>query len=366
MSVSSPGGPSSTMFATGPYAHETQLVTPPVFSTFTTEPSTAPFTPPPELAHLTTPSSPDVPYAHFLSSAADLNCAGKNNYVPSSDLQTTYPLSPGSPASSLRSPVSRTSVDCLSFPERERHIAKHPKNASEWLTNENGKSQASNFFCPATFAQFYLDQPHSGGRLSISKESDNGTVNQSKQNKNNWQDAEELEAYRASFGFSADEMITTPQYVEISDVMDDSFTMVPCTSNKSPVVEATLVGWGHGGSRKSDNNFIGERSTKSGSDINGKGCQGVVSSKHLGGKLSVLVCTAFVPQLFNICICKRVVYSTRNPGDPWSLESRPRVLRLWWWLDRHFFYGHLYLVPPFPIFYHLNRTKDMVHICFFP
>ncbi|XP_057524557.1 uncharacterized protein At1g76660 [Amaranthus tricolor] len=286
MSVSSPGGPSSTMFATGPYAHETQLVTPPVFSTFTTEPSTAPFTPPPELAHLTTPSSPDVPYAHFLSSAADLNCAGKNNYVPSSDLQTTYPLSPGSPASSLRSPVSRTSVDCLSFPERERHIAKHPKNASEWLTNENGKSQASNFFCPATFAQFYLDQPHSGGRLSISKESDNGTVNQSKQNKNNWQDAEELEAYRASFGFSADEMITTPQYVEISDVMDDSFTMVPCTSNKSPVVEATLVGWGHGGSRKSDNNFIGERSTKSGSDINGKGCQGVVSSKHLGDENS--------------------------------------------------------------------------------
>ena len=42
----SPGGPSSTQYATGPYAHETQLVSPPVFSTFTTEPSTAPLTRP--------------------------------------------------------------------------------------------------------------------------------------------------------------------------------------------------------------------------------------------------------------------------------------------------------------------------------
>lgn len=46
LSANSPGDPSSTMFATGPYAHETQLVSPPVFSTFTTEPSTAPLTPP--------------------------------------------------------------------------------------------------------------------------------------------------------------------------------------------------------------------------------------------------------------------------------------------------------------------------------
>ncbi|KAK4428382.1 hypothetical protein Salat_1137800 [Sesamum alatum] len=57
LSANSPGGPSSNMFVTGPYAHETQPVSPPVFSTFTTEPSTAPLTPPPELAHLTTPSS---------------------------------------------------------------------------------------------------------------------------------------------------------------------------------------------------------------------------------------------------------------------------------------------------------------------
>ncbi|KAG2681105.1 hypothetical protein I3760_11G129500 [Carya illinoinensis] len=61
----SPGGPAS-IFAIGPYAHETQLVSPPVFSTFTTEPSTAPFTPPPESVHLTTPSSPEVPFAQLL------------------------------------------------------------------------------------------------------------------------------------------------------------------------------------------------------------------------------------------------------------------------------------------------------------
>ncbi|KAL2895138.1 hypothetical protein RDABS01_011047 [Bienertia sinuspersici] len=282
LSANSPGGPSNTIYATGPYANETQLVTPPVFSTFTTEPSTAPLTPPPELAHLTTPSSPDVPFAQFLSSSA----AGKANYVHSNDFQATYPYSPGSPASSLRSPVSRTSGDYLSFPERESsspwdaslfpRSGNHPRNTS---------SQTSNFFCPATFAQFYLDQPHSGGRLSISKESDghsNGTVNQSKQSKNTKHDVEEIEAYRASFGFSADEMITTPQYVEITDVMDDSFTMTPCTSTKSHIEEATLLNWGRGGSRKSENNSHGETSAKPGSDINSKVRQRTVAPKQSG------------------------------------------------------------------------------------
>ncbi|CAN1158738.1 Uncharacterized protein At1g76660 [Linum perenne] len=66
----SPRGPPS-MFAIGPYAHETQLVTPPVFSAFTTEPSTAPFTPPPESVQLTTPSSPEVPFAQLLTSSLE-------------------------------------------------------------------------------------------------------------------------------------------------------------------------------------------------------------------------------------------------------------------------------------------------------
>lgn len=62
-------GPAKLMFTIGPYAYETQLVSPPVFSTFTTEPSTASLTPHPELAHLTTPPSPDVSFAQLLASS---------------------------------------------------------------------------------------------------------------------------------------------------------------------------------------------------------------------------------------------------------------------------------------------------------
>ncbi|CAN7123435.1 unnamed protein product [Brassica rapa subsp. narinosa] len=187
LSANSQGGPSSTMYATGPYAHETQLVSPPpVFSTLTTEPSTAPFTPPPELAHLTTPSSPDVPYARFLNS-------GNGHY---NDLRSTYSLYPGSPT---RSPQTGVSTPL---------------------------QEESNFFCPETFAKFYLHHdpsvPLNGGRLSVSKDSDVYSTN-GNQNRQVRQDMEELEeAYRASFGFSADDVITTSQYVEFTDVMDDS------------------------------------------------------------------------------------------------------------------------------------------------
>jgi hypothetical protein len=271
------------MFATGPYAHETQLVSPPVFSTFTTEPSSAPLTPPPELAHLTTPSSPDVPFAQFLTSSRDLKSAEKNNYIVASDLQATYSLYPGSPASSLRSPISRTSGDCLSasFPERD-----FPTHWDQSVSPQNGKysrngpgrhfgpetagasmvSQDSNFFCPATFAQFYLDHnppfPNTGGRLSVSKDSDaypaggNGQ-HQNRHNKSTKQDAEELEAYRASFGFSADEIITTPQYVEISDVTEDSFSMTPFTSTK-PTMEESEEALSPDEGQKAHANYEGE------------------------------------------------------------------------------------------------------------
>ncbi|KAJ8772643.1 hypothetical protein K2173_027820 [Erythroxylum novogranatense] len=266
VSANSPGGPSSTMFATGPYAHETQLVSPPVFSTFTTEPSTAPLTPPPELAHLTTPSSPDVPFARFLTSSVDIRSTEKSNCMAVNDLQATYSLYPGSPASSLLSQISRNSGDCLSssFHEREFHPqwdpsvsprnGKYSRSGSGRLSGNESTgapiiSHDSNFFCPATFAQFYLDHnppfPHTGGRLSVSKDSDsypaNGNVHQTRHSRSPKQDAEEIEAYRASFGFSADEMITTPQYVEISDVMEDSFTMTPFTSNK-PTAEDNMEG----------------------------------------------------------------------------------------------------------------------------
>ncbi|XP_051124262.1 uncharacterized protein At1g76660 [Andrographis paniculata] len=257
LSANSPGGPSSTMYVTGPYAHEPQLVSPPVFSTYTTEPSTAPVTPPPELAHLTTPSSPDVPYALFLSSSANIKSSDKGSYIAANDLHATYALYPGSPASTLRSPISRTPGDRLSssFNEKELPPQWSPSNLPSDFEQEKSESgrlvglqadgaskprRDSNFFCPETFAQFYQDQSslsHSAGRLSISKESEpysnsgNGQTRPTRISISK-PDAEELEAYRASFGFSADELITTTHYVEISDGLDDSFSMAPLASNK--------------------------------------------------------------------------------------------------------------------------------------
>ncbi|KAK4726060.1 hypothetical protein R3W88_030977 [Solanum pinnatisectum] len=243
LSSNSPGGPSSSMFATGPYAHETQLVSPPVFSNFTTEPSTAPFTPPPELAHLTTPSSPDVPFARFLSSSVKV----KTN-TGANDFQTTYSLYPGSPASTLRSPVSRGPGE-RELPQLDPSI---PSSEIKYPGPDSSTSkltQDSNFFCPATFAQYYIDHslfPHSGGRLSVSKETDaystnNGNVQQSWQNKPSKQDAEEVEAYRASFGFSADEIVSTTQYVEISDVaLDEPFSMTPFTKPREEEIILTM------------------------------------------------------------------------------------------------------------------------------
>lgn len=206
LSSNSPERPTSNMYVTGPYANETQLVSPPVFSTFTTEPSTAPLTPPPELAHLTTPSSPDVPYARFLSS--------------SSIRQQWDPTIPSEePAYSMSGPSHSNGLQ---------------------TTGASKSRQDSNFFCPETFAQFYLDQSslsHTGGRLSISKESDAYNSNPTNGHQN-WQsrtckpDAEELEAYRASFGFSADDIVSTTQYVEIVDVMEPFNITTPFSSSK--------------------------------------------------------------------------------------------------------------------------------------
>ncbi|CAN0902803.1 Uncharacterized protein At1g76660 [Linum grandiflorum] len=105
----SPRGPPS-MFAIGPYAHETQLVTPPVFSAFTTEPSTAPFTPPPESVQLTTPSSPEVPFAQLLTSS--LERARRNSGPTPKYGFSNYEFPhayPGSPGGQLISPGSTVS-----------------------------------------------------------------------------------------------------------------------------------------------------------------------------------------------------------------------------------------------------------------
>jgi hypothetical protein len=115
----------SNMFAVGPYAHETALVSPPVFSTFTTAPSTAPFTPPPELAaQFTTPSSPDVPFAKLLASSLNEQRSTKREqevqhsaspfaspdyyHTQQDDLQVAYQLYPGSPLGRLISPAGDT------------------------------------------------------------------------------------------------------------------------------------------------------------------------------------------------------------------------------------------------------------------
>ncbi|KAJ8764860.1 hypothetical protein K2173_010325 [Erythroxylum novogranatense] len=110
----SPSGPAS-IFAIGPYAHETQLVSPPAFSTFTTEPSTAPFTPPPESVHLTTPSSPEVPFAQLLDPYLRGGEVGLRFPLGNYEFQS-YQLYPGSPVGHLISPRSGISGSGTSSP----------------------------------------------------------------------------------------------------------------------------------------------------------------------------------------------------------------------------------------------------------
>ncbi|KAL2543653.1 hydroxyproline-rich glycoprotein family protein [Forsythia ovata] len=124
-SMYSPSGPAS-IFAIGPYAHETQLVSPPVFSTITTEPSTAPFTPPPESVHFTRPSSPEVPFARLLEPNLQNRQAGERYPVSHYEFQS-YQLQPGSPVSHLISPRSGISGSGTSSPFLDREFARgHP------------------------------------------------------------------------------------------------------------------------------------------------------------------------------------------------------------------------------------------------
>ncbi|KAF8027770.1 hypothetical protein BT93_E0633 [Corymbia citriodora subsp. variegata] len=114
----SPSGPSS-IFSVGPYAYETQLVSPPVFSTFTTEPSTASFTPPPESLQVTTPSSPEVPFAQLLTSSlerARRNSGPKQKFSLSQCEFQPYQIYPGSPGGKFVSPGSTVSNSGTSSP----------------------------------------------------------------------------------------------------------------------------------------------------------------------------------------------------------------------------------------------------------
>ncbi|KAL7596875.1 uncharacterized protein At1g76660 isoform X1 [Lactuca sativa] len=128
----SPSDPTN-MFAVGPYAHERQLVSPPVFSTYTTEPSTAPFTPPPESVHLTTPSSPEVPFARFLGSG-NQNGEVDRKFTSSHHESQLFQLYPGSPIGQLISPGSGVSNSGTSspFPDRGPVVLRNPTGAKLW------------------------------------------------------------------------------------------------------------------------------------------------------------------------------------------------------------------------------------------
>ncbi|XP_050378712.1 uncharacterized protein LOC126796013 isoform X2 [Argentina anserina] len=127
-------GPAS-IFAIGPYAHETQLVSPPVFSTFTTEPSTAPFTPPAESVHLTTPSSPEVPFAQLLDPKFR-NGEGGQRYPLSPYEFQSYQLYPGSPIGQLISPSSGISGSGTSSPFLDSEFASGGHHFLEFRTGE--------------------------------------------------------------------------------------------------------------------------------------------------------------------------------------------------------------------------------------
>ncbi|KAL5552039.1 hypothetical protein UlMin_002215 [Ulmus minor] len=129
-------GPAS-IFAIGPYAHETQLVSPPVFSTFTTEPSTAPFTPPPESVHLTTPSSPEVPFAQLLDPKFQNGEPGQRFPLSHYEFQS-YQLHPGSPVGHLISPSSGISGSGTSSPFYDREFAMS-RNFLEFRTSDPPK-----------------------------------------------------------------------------------------------------------------------------------------------------------------------------------------------------------------------------------
>lgn len=111
--------PSSSIFVIGPYAHETQVVSPPAF---TTEPSTAPFTPSPENGGvnqpLTTPPSPEVPFAKLLMSSWESSNTKKGDY--GSEFHT-YQLYPGSPIGTLISPNSVRSGTSSPLPDLDFH-----------------------------------------------------------------------------------------------------------------------------------------------------------------------------------------------------------------------------------------------------
>ncbi|ESW30502.1 hypothetical protein PHAVU_002G158200 [Phaseolus vulgaris] len=161
-SMYSPGGPFS-IFAIGPYAHETQLVSPPVFSTFTTEPSTAPFTPPPESLHLTTPSSPEVPFAQLLHPNNKNPDTYQRFQISQYDF-LSYHLHPGSPVAQLISPRSAFSTSATSSPFRDADFSSRGRHKSRQgsgsLTPDSTRSTTQAGFLPSHWVTEINRSPH--------------------------------------------------------------------------------------------------------------------------------------------------------------------------------------------------------------
>lgn len=84
-------------------------MSPPVFSAFTTEPSSAAFTPPVDSVHCTRPSSPEAPFAKKL-------LLSQYDFQPYQEFQ-------GSPISSLISPGSAVSYSGTSSPYLDKNYS---------------------------------------------------------------------------------------------------------------------------------------------------------------------------------------------------------------------------------------------------
>lgn len=197
-------GPTS-IFAIGPYAHETQLVSPPVFST---EPSTAPFTPPPESVQLTTPSSPEVPFARLLDPNHQNSESGQRFHLSRYEFQSY--LYPGSPVSHLISPSSGISNSGTSspFPDREftsggpkfqtgdppRLLNLDKLSARGWRSEQGSGSLTPDAVGPKSRDGCLLDRQHSD--IAPLSNPFNG-----------WRTAEAIVDHRVSFEVTAEDVV---------------------------------------------------------------------------------------------------------------------------------------------------------------
>lgn len=190
-------GPTS-IFAIGPYAHETQLVSPPVFSTYTTEPSTAPFTPPPESVQLTTPSSPEVPFARLLDPNHQNRASSQRFHLSHHEFQSY--LYSGSPVGQLISPSSGISNSGTSSPfpdleftpgRPEFQIGDPPKLSARGWRSEQGSGSMT----PDAVGDGYLLDRQKSDIAPLSNTF------------NGWRNAEAIVDHRISFEVTAEDVV---------------------------------------------------------------------------------------------------------------------------------------------------------------